>query len=66
MEEFEKLAAAALQGDLFQPGKAAVPDATVPDVPPEADNREPMPDAEDRATIELGEPQAAEVTGADS
>jgi segregation and condensation protein B len=67
MEEFEKLAAAALQGDLFQPGKAAVPDATgVPDVPPEADNREPTPDAEGRATIELGEPQAAEVTGTDS
>jgi segregation and condensation protein B len=67
MEEFEKLAAASLQGDLFQPGKAAVPDATgVPDIPPETANYEPAPDTEHRTTIELGEPRGAEVTAADS
>jgi segregation and condensation protein B len=56
VEEFEKLAAASLQVDLFQ-----VPDATgVPDTTPEA--AEPG----HRTTIELGEPSAAEVTAADS
>jgi len=60
VEEFEKLAAASLQVDLFQ---AAIPDATgVPDTTPEAPAAEPEP----RATIELGEPRAAEVTTADS
>jgi segregation and condensation protein B len=56
VEEFEKLAAASLRADLFQ-----VPDATgVPDTTTEA--AEPA----HRATIELGEPRAAEVTAADS
>ncbi len=59
VEEFEKLASASLQADLFQP---AIPDATgVPDVTPEAPAAEP-----ERRTIELGEPHAAEVTTADS
>lgn len=62
VEEFEKLASASLQADLFQAG-AAVPDATgVPDTTPEAPAAEP----EHRTTIELGEPRAAEVTAADS
>jgi len=77
VEEFEKLASASLQADLFQAGApgapgvgalgweagAAVPDATgVPDVTPEA----PAAETERRTTIELGEPRAAEVTAADS
>ncbi|HYN15858.1 MAG TPA: SMC-Scp complex subunit ScpB [Terriglobales bacterium] len=58
VEEFEKLAVASFQADLFQ-----VPDATgVPDTTPEAPAAEP----EHRTTIELGEPRAAEVTAADS
>ena len=60
VEEFEKLAAASLQADLFQ---AAVPAATgVADVAPEA----PASGPEQGTTIELGEPRAAEVTAADS
>ena len=48
MEEFEKLAAASLQTDLFQ---AAVPDATgVPDVPAETPADAPV-------VVELGEPR---------
>ena len=66
MEEFEKLASASLQADLFQP---AVPDATgVPDVPPEpaaADSGTPA-EPERRTVIELGEPRAAEVITSDS
>jgi segregation and condensation protein B len=63
VEEFEKLAAASLQTDLFQP---AVPDATgVPDVPPEASNSELATETERRTTVELGE-HAAEVTASDS
>ncbi len=66
VEEFEKLASAALQADLFQ---AAIPDATgVPDVTPEPTvaGSEPATGPERRTTIELGEPNAAEVTTADS
>jgi len=66
VEEFEKLASAALQADLFQ---AAVPDATgVSDVTPEPTvaGSEPATGPERRTTIELGEPRAAEVTAADS
>jgi segregation and condensation protein B len=79
VEEFEKLASASLQADLFQPAalgasgvgalgsEAALPDATgVPDVPPEASNSEPAAEAERRTTVELGEPRAAEVTASDS
>ena len=66
VEEFEKLASASLQTDLFQP---AIPDATgVPDVTPEptvADS-EAAAEPERRTAIELGEPRAAEVTTADS
>jgi len=62
VEEFEKLAAASLQADLFQ-----VPDATgVPDVTPEPPSAGSEAAAEHRTTIELGEPHAAEVTAADS
>jgi hypothetical protein len=61
VEEFEKLASASLQADLFQ---TAIPDATgVPDTPPDAG---PAIQSERRTTIELGEPRAAEVTTADS
>jgi segregation and condensation protein B len=64
VEEFEKLAAASLQTDLFE---AAVPDATgVPDVPPEASNSVSPAETERRTTIELGEPREAEVTASDS
>jgi segregation and condensation protein B len=66
VEEFEKLAAASLQTDLFQ---AAVPDATgVPDIPPETSGAgsEPTTETERRTTVELGEPRAAEVTASDS
>ncbi len=65
VEEFEKLASASLQADLFQ---AAIPDATgVPDVTPEPTVADSEPAAEpERRTIELGEPRAAEVTTADS
>jgi segregation and condensation protein B len=64
VEEFEKLAAASLQTDLFE---AAVPDATgVPDVPPEASNSESPAGPERRTTVELGEPHTAEVTASDS
>ena len=67
MEEFEKLAAESLQGDLLQPGKAAIPDATgVPDVPSEAANDEVARDTEHGTVVELGEPRAAEVVAADS
>ena len=66
VEEFEKLASASLQADLFQ---TAIPDATgVPDVTPEptvADS-EPAAEPERRRTIELGEPREAEVTASDS
>jgi len=62
VEEFEKLASAALQADLFQ---AAIPDATgVPDVTPEP--TEAAAEPERRTAVELGEPHAAEVTTADS
>jgi len=57
MEEFEKLAAASLQTDLFQ---AAVPDATgVPDVPaePAAADPETPSEPERGAVIELAEPR---------
>jgi segregation and condensation protein B len=65
VEEFEKLASASLQADLFQ---AAIPDATgVPDVTPEPTVADSEPAAEpERRTIELGEPREAEVTTADS
>ncbi len=64
VEEFEKLASASLQADLFQP---AIPDATgVPDVPPEATGFEPTAETERRTTVELGAPRAAEVAAADS
>ncbi len=81
VEEFEKLASASLQADLFQAGvpgapgvgalgwETAVPDATgVPDITPEpaAAGSEPAAETEHRTTIELGEPRAAEVTAADS
>jgi len=63
VEEFEKLASASLQTDLFQ-----VPDATgVPDVPSETPpSSTPAAEPERRTTIDLGEPHAAEVTAADS
>jgi len=66
-EEFEKLAAASLQVDMFE-ATAAVPDATgVPDVPPEpADSAGSASEPERRTTIELGEPHAAEVITGDS
>ncbi|MFZ3211302.1 MAG: SMC-Scp complex subunit ScpB [Terriglobales bacterium] len=66
VEEFEKLASASLQADLFE---AAIPDATgVPDVTPEPTvaESEPAAEPERRTTIELGEPHAAEVTTSDS
>ena len=65
VEEFEKLAAASLQADLFQP---AVADATgVPDVPAETDAAAPEAAAEaERRTVELGEPRAAEAITSDS
>jgi len=65
VEEFEKLASASLQADLFQ---AAIPDATgVPDVTPEPTVADSEPAAEpERRTIELGGPREAEVTTADS
>jgi len=65
VEEFEKLASASLQADLFQ---AAIPDATgVPDVTPEPTVAGSETAAEpERRTIELGEPHEAEVTTADS
>ena len=66
MEEFEKLAAASLQTDLFE---AAVPDATgVPDVPaePAAADSETPPEPERGTVIELGEPHAAEAISSDS
>jgi segregation and condensation protein B len=65
VEEFEKLASASLQADLFQP---AIPDATgVPDVTPEPTVAVSEPAAEpEHRTIELGEPREAEVTTADS
>ena len=66
MEEFEKLASASLQADLFQ---AAVPDATgVSEVPPEpaADVPEAPAEPERCAVIELGEPRAAEVITSES
>jgi len=71
MEEFEKLAAASLQVDMFEAGGpgAPVPDATgVPEVPPEppAASAEPTAEPGRRTTIELGGPHAAEVTAADS
>ncbi len=59
MEEFEKLAAASLQSDLFE---AAVPDATgVSDVPAEAGGAEPEASSEPerRNVVELGEPRPA-------
>ena len=67
MEEFEKLAAASLQVDMFEPA-APVADATgVPDVSPEpATATESAPEPERRTVVELGEPHAAEVTTADS
>ena len=62
VEEFEKLASASLQTDLFQ-----VPDATgVPDVSREAPNSEPADEPGHRTTVELGEPRTAEVTAAAS
>jgi len=65
VEEFEKLASASLQADLFQ---TAIPDATgVPDVTPEPTVADSEPAAgPERRTIELGEPREAEVTTADS
>ena len=66
VEEFEKLASASLQADLFQ---TAIPDATgVPDVTPEetAASSGPATGSTDRATIELGEPHPTEVTAANS
>ena len=67
MEEFEKLAAASLQVDMFEPA-APVADATgVPDVAPEpATATESATEPERRTVVELGEPHAAEVTTADS
>jgi len=67
MEEFEKLAAASLQVDMFEPA-APVADATgVPDVAPEpATATESAAEPERRTVVELGEPHAAEVTTADS
>jgi segregation and condensation protein B len=59
MEEFEKLAAASLQSDLFE---AAVPDATgVSDVPAEAGGAESVASSEPerRNVVELGEPRPA-------
>jgi segregation and condensation protein B len=65
MEEFEKLAAAALQGDLFPSEKAAVQDA-VPDAPPESANGESGLATAQPRVVELGERCEAEVTTADS
>jgi len=67
MEEFEKLAAASLEVDMFEP-VAPVADATgVPDVAPEpATATESAAEPERRTVVELGEPHAAEVTTADS
>jgi segregation and condensation protein B len=67
MEEFEKLAAASLQVDMFEPA-APVADATgVPDIAPEpATATESAAEPERRTVVELGEPHAAEVTTADS
>ncbi|HYA95508.1 MAG TPA: SMC-Scp complex subunit ScpB [Terriglobales bacterium] len=67
MEEFEKLAAASLQVDMFEPA-TPVADATgVPDVAPEpATATESAAEPERRTVVELGEPHAAEVTTADS
>jgi len=66
MEEFEKLASASLQLDLSE---ASIADATgVPDVTlePTAASAEPLAEPERRTTVELGEPNIAEVTAADS
>jgi len=67
MEEFEKLAAASLQVDMFEPA-APVADATgVPDIAPEpATATESAVEPERRTVVELREPHAAEVTTADS
>ena len=67
VEEFEKLAAASLQVDMFEL-RTPIADATgVPDLAPETTAAaEPPAEPERRTTIELGEPRAAEVTAADS
>ena len=67
VEEFEKLAAASLQVDMFEPA-APVADATgVPDVSPEpATATESAAEPERRTVVELGEPHAAEVNTTDS
>jgi segregation and condensation protein B len=52
MEEFEKLASASLQTDMFE---APAPDASAAPTAPS-----------ERPAVELGEPRAAEVTAADS
>jgi len=66
MEEFEKLAAASVQVDMFE-AAAPVADATgVPDVTPETAASETTEEPERRTVVDLGEPHAAEVTTADS
>jgi len=67
VEEFEKLAAASLQVDMFEP-TAPIADATgVPDVLPEptAASSEPAIETERNTTVELGQ-HAAEVIAGDS
>ena len=63
MEEFEKLASASLQADMFE--APATDLSGVPEVQPEANTPAPTTESE-RSAVELGEPHAAEVTAADS